>query len=132
MQMAQHWFFVGKIASRSSEKPLVHAFLGILLPMLPQHINKIFLVFLLILRYAILCQLTLCCCCSIVGKYVIYQASKTVFNVGKMLVFLKVEVSESLYLQGFSHIVAGRAVAHEQSFENMKSEVATIWHKNWN
>ena len=113
MQMAQHWFFVGKIASRSAGKPLVHAFLGILLPMLPQHINKIFMVFLLILRYAILCQLSLCCCCSIVGKYAIYQASKSVFNVGKMLVFLKVEVSEILYLQGFSHIVAGRAVTNE-------------------
>ena len=98
MQMAQHWFFVGKMASRSTRKPLDYAFLGILLPMLPQHINKIFMVFLLILRYAILCQLSLCCCCSIVGKYAIYQASKSVFNVGKMLVFLKVEVSESLYL----------------------------------
>lgn len=85
--MAQHWFFVGKMAARSAGKPIVYAVLGILLPILPQHINKIFLVFSLILRYAILCQLLLCCCCSIVGKYAIYQASKSVFNVGKMLVF---------------------------------------------
>ena len=33
-----------------------------------------------------------------VGKNAIYQPQKTVFNVGKMLAFLKVEVSESLYL----------------------------------
>jgi len=48
-----------------------------------------------------------------VGKNAIYQPQKTAFNVGKMLVFLKVEVTESLYLKGFSHIVAGRAMANE-------------------